>query len=372
MRTFVSSGLAAVLLLTGATLCPGQQSPPKEIVERKSGDKVKGKTLYQWTDDLKSKDPSVREQAIAVLKAYGKYAQDKASVVIQALRDPDASVRVNAAITLGFIGMEEKDREAGISALARMLRDSQGIVKYQAARALARFGSDANPALEALIVATRDNTTWEIRQAAVAALSVAAWVQTSSGEYGFDARAFRPLLERLNDYSAEVRLEGLYGLLRMGKPMRPLDVQTELQFLHPLWYNTKQPEKVQIWARVTLMRIGQVSEHDLGPILKFLKTSPNPEARIHAARAMAFIGYAANTHVPDLLSALDDKEPEVLAWCCIALGEMREAGRQAIPTLRKLTQHPDQAVKDAANQAISSLENVAENPITDKPKRNSK
>src|SRR5207249_1982473 len=96
--------------------------------------------------------------------------------ILKAMEDPDASLRVNAIITLGFIGMDEGDREKGVQALIRRLPDPQGIVRFQAARALGNLGIDAASAIPALARNTlQDRTTWEIRGAAANALGSVAW-----------------------------------------------------------------------------------------------------------------------------------------------------------------------------------------------------
>src|SRR5207237_1900287 len=130
----------------------------------------------EWMNDLKDKDVSVRERAVAALKVYEEEARDAAPLIIKAMSDQDMSLRVNATITLGFIGMSEKDRSEGVSALKyRVVKDAQGIVRFQAAVALGRLGADAYDAVPSLILASQDIHCWEIRQAAMGALATAGW-----------------------------------------------------------------------------------------------------------------------------------------------------------------------------------------------------
>src|SRR5688572_19291989 len=74
---------------------------PKEI---SSGTVIGGKTLTDWMNDLKDKDPAVRENGLATLKIYGSSAREASPMIIKLLKDGDTSVRVNAAIALGLIG----------------------------------------------------------------------------------------------------------------------------------------------------------------------------------------------------------------------------------------------------------------------------
>src|SRR5438552_2290189 len=105
-------GLVASVAATAVTVgaLPVYAQPEKKDVEKKrSAERLNGKSMYEWMKDLKDKDPSVRERAIAALKVYGPEAREAAREIIKAINDKDMSLRVNAIITLGFIGMDEKD-----------------------------------------------------------------------------------------------------------------------------------------------------------------------------------------------------------------------------------------------------------------------
>src|SRR5205807_8913929 len=145
--------------------------------EMRSSEKFNGKVMFDWMTDLKDKDVSVRERAIASLKVYGKAAREAAPLIIKAIKDPDMSLRVNAIITLGFIGIDPKDRQSGIDALKGRLTtdEQQGIVRFQAIRALGRLGRDGYDAVPFLIRATQYSHCWEIRAAAVSALASTGW-----------------------------------------------------------------------------------------------------------------------------------------------------------------------------------------------------
>src|SRR5438876_5269076 len=78
----------AVLLATTAMLMqawPAFAQPEKKDVERKrSAERLNGKSMFDWMKDLKEKDPSTRERAIAALKVYGKEAREAAPLIIKA------------------------------------------------------------------------------------------------------------------------------------------------------------------------------------------------------------------------------------------------------------------------------------------------
>jgi HEAT repeat protein len=318
---------------------------------KRSSQPIGGKTMYEWMNVLKTeKDPGVRVRAINALQYYGVEARETVRLILKALHDSDASVRVNAVIALGFIGFDAKDLAEGVNDLKYLLtkQGEEGIVKFQAARALGRLGPDAAPAIPALLYAIRSTVSSEIRQAAAYALGSAGW----DSQRGPDVRAINALLGALRDSCHDVRMEALFSLIVLGPPMQGAEKATERRALE-LHLHDKN-KIVQIWSRVALMRLDKVSAQHLEPIAKLLK-DPDMRVRMNAARAFAIMGKDAKTNQKDLVYALDDKEPDVLVWVCIALGQMREAAQEALPKLQALTEHQDGRVKQAATEALGNI-----------------
>jgi HEAT repeat protein len=349
-----SSLLLVAVLLFGSGVSNGQ-APPAENKEpdlKKGAQKVDGKTMFEWMKDLRPelKDPGTKVRAIHALEFYGKDAREAVPYILHALNDRDTSVKVNAVIALGLIGFDAKDLEKGISTLTRLVgvSESQHIVRYQAARALGRIGPDAKPAIPALVYAIKDPVSSEIRGAAAFALGSAGWDRNN----GPDARAIRALLSALHDVCHDVRMEALFSLIILGPPSQGTDKAAEERALHELLHDKNSI--VQIWARVAIMRLEKVSAQYLQPIAKFLK-DPDPRVRINAARAFSIMGQDAKANVKDLSYALDDKEPDVLVWVCIALGEMRSAANEALSKLEELVNHPEPRVKQAASEAVYKI-----------------
>src|SRR5205809_5801472 len=98
MRTyFLALATAGLLTATqSANAQPKPQLTPKEVQQQRAGEKVGGKTLYEWQTELKDRDPSVREKAIAALKVYGPMARDSVPELVKAMKDSDVSLKVNA------------------------------------------------------------------------------------------------------------------------------------------------------------------------------------------------------------------------------------------------------------------------------------
>jgi HEAT repeat protein len=344
-------------ILTLVLVNPVRSQPAdKEMDRLKANTPVNGKTLLDWEKDLTDKDPSVREEAIHTVMLYGTAARKSVSKIINVLKtDPDVGLKVNAVIALGYIGFDnEKDQSDSVAALTTLLNSQQGIIRYQAAKALGRIGRPGYPAIPALVNLTRDPTAWEIRRGAAFAL----------GNVGYDlqdprvpdGRAVNALINILlkRDDCSEVRVEALYSLIVLGIPYMLQDKSRELAALNGLINNKHQPDKVHIWARVAIMRIEKVSEQHLLAIAKYLR-SPKLETRIHAARAFDTIGPEAKSRIEDLVDALSDKDPMMLYWTCEALGRMGSLAQKAIPVLQKLLSHPNDGVKAAAKSAITAI-----------------
>ena len=342
---------AAVAVVPGGRVCA--QSTTPESTGLRASDSYKGKTLSEWTAELKDRDLSVREQAVAAIKVYGSAARSAAPLIIRLMDDSDISLRVNAVITCGYIGLDQRDLGQAVTVLSRLLGHPQGIIRYQAARTLGQLGPSAVTALGPLLQNLRDPSTWEIRSAAAFAIGNVAYNE----QQGADSRVMHSLLEALQtDRSVAVRLEVLYSLIQLGRPAQNIDRLNELQILQGIVNGKQQRETVPIWARVAIMRVDDagVSEGHLLAIAKSLK-SPDMQARVHAARALATIGYGAKSRVADLADALNDKEPEVTVWACAALSTMREAAKPAASKLKELKQHTNDAVRRAAEQALVAL-----------------
>src|SRR5262249_41183089 len=120
----------------------------------------------------------------------------------------DISVRVNSVIAVGVIIGSSKEPPAegqcteAATLLTRLLRDDERIVRYRAAEALAQIGPAAKSAIPELILASRDPTTFETRQAAVFALgSVAA-----DKKNGPPLKVLEALYHALRDNATIVRM----------------------------------------------------------------------------------------------------------------------------------------------------------------------
>jgi HEAT repeat protein len=360
-RLLLGSALAAALVMLAA-LPVRAQGEKKEVEKKRSAERLNGKSMYDWMKDLREKDPSIRERAIAALKVYGPDAREASHEIIKAINDRDMSLRVNAIITLGFIGMDAKDRQDGINALkGKLSSDTQGIVRFQAASALGRFPKgEAYDAVPELIKASRDLSCWEIRAAAVTALGQAGF--DPAGGF-FDLNAFHALLQRAaQDTCVEVRLQAVVSLINFGTPGKQGDYNTLQGVLKTLRNDKKEHKRVAILARVALMRIRppegpqtqKYIDEELVPIGKLLR-DPELQTRTMAARAIGAVGEKAKSQVPELIDALSDLEPQMVVLTIQALGNIGPAASNAYNALKRLEQNPDPAIRDAVRVALEKI-----------------
>ncbi|MCX7420601.1 MAG: sulfatase-like hydrolase/transferase [Planctomycetia bacterium] len=95
---------------------------------------VAGRTLEEWSSELKSPTPVVRRRAVLAIGAFGKNA---VPVLTQALSHDDDVVRYWAASELGDLG---GDAKPAVESLRKMLGEKSIGVRIAAAYALCRVG----------------------------------------------------------------------------------------------------------------------------------------------------------------------------------------------------------------------------------------
>src|SRR5262245_12548787 len=165
---------------------PGQSSKDSKDKKITHVDQFAGKTLDQWIKEIPSADRSKGEIAIkTIISAFPpKQAYAAVPALLSELRKHslgaavvDLSVRINCTIALGAIPHSVEDRDPkhvkeAVSLLQGQIADTQpqAILRYRAIQALGSIGPDAKPAMNAILLRVTDPLTWEIREAACAAL----------------------------------------------------------------------------------------------------------------------------------------------------------------------------------------------------------
>jgi HEAT repeat protein len=352
----MSSSRRALLL---AALCtpflalPLRAAKPNDNGPRYSDDytqspaEIGGKSYDQWKTELSNPDPSVRAHAIMVMPYFrqrGEEAIPRLAHIAQ--HDGDASPRVKAVLALQVMRTRDKDRDLVIRALGYCVaHDPQTIIRYEAARALPKFGTDSQRVIPDLVTGMGNSSTWEVREVCIQALR-AAGVDPKKGP---DPRVTDALIARLNSYTEptkKVRLEAIIALGGMGRPQDPgkyTQVMTALK--GPYTYKSRD-KVVKLWSHVAIMALDdKVDDSYLKTVVDYMRDRER-DVRVHAVSAMGVLGVKAHEYVRDVIARLDDKETEVVLATCQALGRMGDRGPRVLSALIKATEREGTA-KDA-------------------------
>jgi HEAT repeat protein len=166
-----------------------------------------------------------------------------------------------------------------------------------------------------------------------------------------------PLLEKLVDRDAQIRLRAADALVDIGSPAIPAlrqalcsedtnlrwraaavlgDLGTEaIPALSDLARALKDPDaQVRLYAMLALGNIGPAAKPAVPTIVAALQ-DPDPYVRIYAPTALRKIGVAAKVAVPALTGALKDPNGRVRLNAAYALGAMGTEATPALPTLVK-------------------------------------
>jgi HEAT repeat protein len=102
-----------------------------------------GRTLSAWVADLKADAPYTRNTAAYAIGGFGPAAQPAVPALIEALQDPEPSVRFPVCIALREIGPGAKD---AVPALMEALDDRNDDVAAMARKAIIKItGQDPRP-----------------------------------------------------------------------------------------------------------------------------------------------------------------------------------------------------------------------------------
>lgn len=286
----------------------GYQPPPE----------VGGKLMRDWINELKSADPSLREQAIRAIASYGAAARETIPQIVERMNDRDSSPRMRAVLAIKYLDYYDKDIPKVVDGLAkRISEDPQASIRYEALLAMGRFGfrEAGRNGLPAVLKAADDQSNWEIRRAAYSILP-----RLGSDETGVDARVYRSLIHGTKDTAAMARHEALIGLALLGKPNdAALATQMEKALVSVL---NMRDIPSEIYARVALIGYNPVNDKIQIPlIIKHVKDATFSN-RMVAIRAVSMLGPPAHEAVPDLVGYLNDRNPELVMSVFMAFTSM--------------------------------------------------
>jgi HEAT repeat protein len=329
-------------------------------------------------ENLRSQDIMLK---LGALKLLGQVVKKNRKVALAKLlelaADPDPQVRWNAVTTLASI----KNDSAVTQTLLQALKDEDKLVRYTAAKELARRTPPIKQTIPVLLESvadprdyTRGSVIWLLgRVGAGDDRVVVALLQTLRSDERLDARASAArtlvkvspragqVIDALiaafrQDKSADVRIAAAQALAQIGPPARaavPVMIAAIKEEPHPLAREA---------AIQTLSLIG--GDESVAPALvAALREERNSVARAAAAGALGKISGHSPGAKEALAAALHDKSPAVRLEAAEALSKVDPQSRRGIDILIELLKNGDDIVGPQAAAALGRLGPAAKSAV---------
>ncbi len=277
------------------------------------------------------KRPWVRQQVVMALGAVGSEAAVPA--LVKELNDAQEATRVGAAYGLGRIGPAAV---SGESALAKSLASPDPVLKVVSAWALAKVKPEDPAAKEQAVTVLAESLTSKDPLARVAAFRGLADLRPGP------AKVLPIVRQQLASEDPETVSESLRMLAEMGEPAVPALIEA-----------LKLPQGRALAAAI-LADIGPPARAAVPALIEIARTDKNSAAKVEAFMAMGTIGHA-EAGAPVATAALADPNEKVVIAACFALAQMGPAARDAAPTLRKLAESHDDAIREEAGKALKAV-----------------
>ncbi|MCB0323248.1 MAG: HEAT repeat domain-containing protein [Bdellovibrionales bacterium] len=290
---------------------------------------------------LTDPDPQMRRSAAYSLGKIGHHAAPAVEPLIDLLRDPDKEIRKAVAWALGIIGPEAVPRLAtactdrvtevragcvfalgtigpnAIAALPQLrqcLLDPEVEVRYNAAKAIGnlRAAKEAEQAVEPLI-RLLDDTDPDVRWVAAEALRKIGTEQAMEAWLRYEAQPTTlDLLKQLFNDDKQIRIDAAENL---AKSITPDDASHVAELKRGL---QDQLWKVRAAVAEALAKIGPGASGATKSLKKALRDE-HEKVRAAAAHALGRIGPEAEIAVVRLIKRLNDEHKEVRTAAGVAL-----------------------------------------------------
>jgi HEAT repeat protein len=327
---------------------------------------VGGKTLHEHIKALSDPDPSVRNHALRCIPYYGEAAGVAVPDVVKRLKDVDASCHVSAIMALKIMYVPPTQRESVVKGLGGTLVDrvnSQQIHKYEAIKALGRFGAlkDQERAAVMDVLPSLSSPNYEVREAAIDALLVAG----PDPKTGPDSRVTDALIfhaNGFNEHAISVRWKAIMALGALGRPQNENKLSQVVTVLRSRGNWNSSDKIIRMWSHVSLMALeDKVYEKELEGIAKLLK-DPKPNIRVQAATALGALRDKAHAYVGDVCELIErEKDPMLTPTIIFALSRMQNHGNRVMKTLTGVAELDDTNFAEAMVAACSALKELAPN-----------
>ena len=301
-------------------------------------------------------DPLVRISAARAVALIAAEHAAPLAILRKLLRHENAAVRKATAVAIGDLAADGK---GAVAALREALVDKDPAVRWAVVESLGRIGPDAAAAVPALTAALRDAS---IRAIAADAL----------GALGPTAKSSVPqLLAGLKDQDADFRWTSAIALTRIDakaaraalpifiEHLKSSDHRTRwdtLMYIAPMGLEAKDAapavreiviERGNGVAAETLAAIAGPDGADALPVLLDCLADD-----WDTTGSIAKIGPAA---IPAILKHLDNEQATNRALAVKALELLAPQSEEAAAALRKLAQHSEPSVRQAAEESMAKL-----------------
>jgi HEAT repeat protein len=288
------------------------------------------------------------------------------AALTEALRDPDATVRLRAASSLGQLKVRSNE---GLAILLHAARTrGQPLGRFRAAgdaddraEALWVLGfayRDEPEALPPILEATNDRDP-QVRISGLIAMNC--YLRTSDGNWYRRSADFtvpepvaEALLARLEDEDDHVRRRAADVLGQLGQKMARRVVPLLMRDLDA-------PQPTPVWIVRALGEFGLEADQAL-PALRALAddTSRAGALRFAAQKAVEAIDKVSRKFhevaLPDLITNLGDDDPEMRTIAAAVLARHGPRAKAAVPALKRALDDPDPNVQRAATAALGAIE----------------
>ena len=291
-----------------------------------------------WVEELKSPSPRIRTLAAEGLQQIIPTSDKITAALTVALEDNTEDVRIASAEALGNVGQQDGPEVAG---LTKALDDPSPLVRATAAHALASCGA-SDPKVVAALTETLNDRDRTVRAAAAEALA------------GLDTEALPLLIESLNGHNIRVRREAVYALGLMGSSAEeamPKILSLMTDGLHP---------SVRRAAAVAAVEINPENK-DLKPALLKALEDKDVLVRVSAVESLEVMEDHGDDVIAKFIEIMKNKDADSMVRESVAhaLGTLGPNAKSAIPALTELDEDEDPDIKQAAAEALDSINAVA-------------
>lgn len=325
MRSLITAALSLSFLVAGGQLAADDTLSTDKLIKQVVGS-----------------DTNAAIKAIDELGRLGPKAKPAVGALISALNSKDLGVRWHAIRTLGAIG---KEAAAAVPSLEKGLTDNEPFVRAYSAYALGQIGTASDEAIKQLAKNAFDT------EALVRRASLRAMRQLDPPE-----TLVLQVVERvLKEGNLDVIMAAMQTLAEEGKTAVPRIRKALQQYLARDPATLEEDSgKLPYFASMVLASIGPdaaAAVPELTEIVKWAKK--DPDVRMQALLALGQIGEASKPAVPVILEALkNDRFEHVRYAAAYALGILK-AGGEAQQVFRKALEGDDEMMRTISAWALA-------------------